>query len=49
MQYLVITSGPAEVDGPSPSGWSDTVKCYRIGLPTGEADTVQESGVSSSK
>lgn len=37
----------SEVDGPSPSGWSDTVKCYRIGLPTGEADTVQESGVSS--
>lgn len=36
----------AEVDGPSPSGWSDSVKCYRIGLPTGEAESAPESGVS---
>ena len=39
----------AELDGPSPSGWSDNVKCYRIGLPTGEAESMQESGASSSE
>lgn len=37
----------AELDGPSPSGWSDSVKCYRIGLPTGEAEAMQQSGASS--
>lgn len=37
----------AEVDGPSPSGWSDNAKCYRIGLPTGEAESMQQSGASS--
>ncbi|DBA90025.1 TPA: hypothetical protein ACH3X2_004292 [Trebouxia sp. C0005] len=36
----------AEVDGPSPSGWSDSVQCYRIGLPTGEAESAPESGAS---
>lgn len=35
-----------EVQGPSPSGWSDSVKCYRIGLPTGEAESFPESGAS---
>ena len=38
-----------EVDGPSPSGWSDSVKCYRIGLPTGEAESAPESGASNSE
>lgn len=38
-----------EVDGPSPSGWSDNAKCYRIGLPTGEAESMQQSGASSSE
>lgn len=36
----------AELDGPSPSGWSDHMKCYRIGLPTGEAESLQETGAS---
>ena len=42
-------SNVTELDGPSPSGWSDNVKCYRIGLPTGEAESMQASGASSSE
>ena len=37
-----------EVQGPSPSGWSDSAKCYRIGLPTGNEDSEPKTGASKS-
>ena len=37
-----------EVQGPSPSGWSDSAKCYRIGLPTGNEEAEPKTGASKS-